>query len=196
MICYAENVKDSIRLGRRGCFLSACFIGSCVGYNCLGCGLRSDKRGSFVCTYSFPPTAFLANFMAVLFLISFKPAVINPILRKRAEKQKNEQEKKQKEIDELILLVDDILKQFDVCDNNAPGINEVLKNLGTFTKDASEEKEYYDELKRMIVAVYAKVRKYDPPQLTSQDGTNIDYYIDAGAYNSLKKFFFKLRSKL
>ena len=145
---------------------------------------------------SLPHPYFLPILSALIIVFTIRPAIINPILRKRQEKKQLEQINKQTEVDELIPLIDEILKQFDICDRHVLSTTERLVHAMSIQDNYSEGTEHFNELKRMIVGVYAKVKKYKPPRLTSSRGANIDYRIDFKAYNSLKKFFFELRSVL
>ena len=146
---------------------------------------------------SLPHPYFLPILSVLVIIFTFHPAVIEPFVKKRAENLKKALEKEQKEQEEneaLIPLIDEILRQFDICDPYALSSNErVVQAVGG---TVYEGKEHYDYLKRIIVAVYAKVKKYDPPELTSDAGSVIDYQIDFKAYIKLKKFFFGLRSRL
>ena len=121
---------------------------------------------------SFPPPYFWPIFMIVLLIISFKPAVVDPINRRRIRQQEEEQRK----LNDLIVQIDNVIEQFHLC----------------FTVGAEDEfgplqPEYFLKLEHMVHAIYTQIKDYNPPDLKDWDRFNNSHWYS---------FFIDLRSSL
>ena len=121
---------------------------------------------------SFPPPYFWPIFMIVLLIISFKPAVIDPINGRR----KRQLEEEQRKLNNLIDQIDQVIEQFHLC----------------FTEGAEDEfgplqPEYFLKLEHMVHATYAQIKDYNPPDLNEWDRFNNSHWY---------RYFIDLRSSL
>ena len=142
--------------------------------------VRPNGAPIVLSSFSLPPL-FMPVFMAVLFLITFHPAIIAPIKKSRQVKRDKlaaqlatEQESKENKKRALIAKIETVIRAIQVC-------------LYANQQSSMEEKLVRMSLEIEIAGIYSSIKEYGPPENNVWDRKTCEQW---------REFLLDLRTKL